>query len=97
MFTDSGFHNIGVKALGPLKVDLGRYNETKEDFDKGAFKTLGLRDITKSAPYMHNGIKANLEEVIEFYDRGGDVKKDLVEFLKSLDGEPILVALFILP
>tara|TARA_B100000678_G_C18005509_1_gene420593 strand:+ start:393 stop:680 length:288 start_codon:yes stop_codon:yes gene_type:complete len=95
-------------------VDLGRYNETKEDFDKGAFKTLGVRDITKSAPYMHNGIKANLEEVIEFYDRGGDVKenlspfitplglsnqekKDLVEFLKSLDGEPILVALFILP
>jgi len=93
---------------------LGRYNETKEDFDKGAFKTLGVRDITKSAPYMHNGIKANLEEVIEFYDRGGDVKenlspfitplglsnqekKDLVEFLKSLDGEPILVALFILP
>ncbi len=95
-------------------MDLGRYNETKEDFDKGAFKTLGVRDITKSAPYMHNGIKANLEEVIEFYDRGGDVKenlspfitplglsnqekKDLVEFLKSLDGEPILVALFILP
>ena len=95
-------------------MDLGCYNETKEDFDKGAFKTLGVRDITKSAPYMHNGIKANLEEVIEFYDRGGDVKenlspfitplglsnqekKDLVEFLKSLDGEPILVALFILP
>ena len=95
-------------------MDLGRYNETKEDFDKGAFKTLGVRDITKSAPYMHNGIKATLEEVIEFYDRGGDVKenlspfitplglsnqekKDLVEFLKSLDGEPILVALFILP
>ena len=95
-------------------MDLGRYNETKEDFDKGAFKTLGVRDITKSAPYMYNGIKANLEEVIEFYDRGGDVKenlspfiiplglsnqekKDLVEFLKSLAGEPILVALFILP
>ena len=114
VFTDSGFHNIGVKAAGPLKVDLGRYNETKEDFDKGAFKTLGLRDITKSAPYMHNGIKANLEEVIEFYDRGGDVKenlspfitplgltsqekKDLVEFLKSLDGEPILVSYPILP
>ena len=93
---------------------MGRYNETKEDFDKGAFKTLGVRDITKSAPYMHNGIKANLEEVIEFYDRGGDVKenlspfitplglsnqekKDLVEFLKSLDGEPILVSFPILP
>jgi len=46
VFTDSGFHNIGVKAAGPLKVDLGRYNETKDDFDKGGFKTPGLRDIT---------------------------------------------------
>jgi cytochrome c peroxidase len=95
-------------------VDLGRYNETKDDFDKGGFKTPRLRDITKSAPYMHNGVKTTLEEVIEFYDRGGDVKenlspfitplgltsqekKDLVEFLKSLDGEPILVSYPILP
>ena len=114
MFTDSGFHNIGVKPAGPLKVDLGRYNESKDDFDKGAFKTPGLRDITKSAPYMHNGTEATLEDVIEFYNRGGDTKenvsplitplgltsqekKDLVEFLKALDGEPILVTLPILP
>lgn len=114
VFTDSGFHNIGVKPAGPLKVDLGRYNESKDDFDKGAFKTPGLRDITKSAPYMHNGTEATLQDVIEFYDRGGDAKenvspfitpleltgqekKDLVEFLKALDGEPILVTLPILP
>ena len=114
VFTDSGFHNIGVKPAGPLKVDLGRYNESKDDFDKGAFKTPGLRDITKSPPYMHNGSEATLKDVIEFYDRGGDAKenvspfitplgltsqekKDLVEFLKALDGEPILVTLPILP
>ncbi len=114
VFTDSGFHNIGVKPAGPLKVDLGRYNQSKDDFDKRAFKTPGLRDITKSAPYMHNGIEATLQDVIEFYDRGGDVKenvspfitplgltgqekKDLAEFLKALDGEPILVTLPILP
>ena len=114
VFTDSGFHNIGVKPAGPLKVDLGRYNESKDDFDKGAFKTPVLRDITKSAPYMHNGTEATLEDVVEFYDRGGDTKenvspfitplgltgqekKDLVEFLKALDGEPILVTLPILP
>ena len=106
VFTDSGFHNIGVKAAGPLKEDLGRYNETKKDFDKGAFKTPGLRSISQSAPYMHNGSEATLEDVVAFYDRGGDVKenlspfitplglteqekKDLVEFLKALDGEPI--------
>jgi cytochrome c peroxidase len=114
VFTDSGFHNIGVKPAGLLKVDLGRYNESKDDFDKGAFKTPGLRDITKSAPYMHNGSEATLQDVIEFYDRGGDAKenvspfitpleltgqekKDLVEFLKALDGDPILVTLPILP
>ncbi len=114
VFTDSGFHNIGVKAAGPLKVDLGRYNETKEEFDRGAFKTPGLRDITKSAPYMHNGTESTLGEVVDFYNRGGDVKenlspfitplglndrekKDLVEFLKALDGEPILVTFPILP
>jgi len=114
VFTDSGFHNIGVKAAGPLKVDLGRYNETKDDFDKGGFKTPGLRDISRSAPYMHNGTESTLEEVISFYNRGGDVKdnispfitplelskqeeKDLVAFLKALDGEPILVTFPILP
>lgn len=114
VFTDSGFHNIGVKAAGPLKEDLGRYNETKDEFDKGAFKTPGLRSISQSAPYMHNGTEASLEDVIEFYDRGGDVKenlspfitplgltkqekKDLVEFLKALDGEPIKVVFPDLP
>lgn len=114
VFTDSGFHNIGVKAAGPLKVDLGRYNESKVDFDKGAFKTPGLRSISQSAPYMHNGTETTLEAVIEFYDRGGDVKenlspfitplgltakekKDLFEFLKALDGEPIRVTFPDLP
>ena len=63
---------------------------------------------------MHNGTEATLQDVIEFYDRGGDAKenlsrfitpleltsqekKDLVEVLKALDGEPILVTLPILP
>lgn len=113
-FTDSGFHNIGGKQHGPLKEDLGRYNVTKADFDKGAFKTPGLRHITRSGPYMHDGSEATLEEVVEFYNRGGDVaenrspfitpleltgqeKKDLVEFMKALEGEPIIVSLPELP
>jgi cytochrome c peroxidase len=113
-FTDSGFHNIGVKQHGPLKVDLGRFNVSKDDFNKGAFKTPGLRHITRTAPYMHDGSEATLEEVVEFYNRGGDVaenrspfitpleltsqeKKDLVEFMKALEGEPIIVSLPELP
>ena len=113
-FTDSNFHNIGVKQHGPLTVDLGRFNESKDDFDKGAFKTPGLRHITRSAPYMHDGSATTLEQVVAFYNRGGDVdqnkspfithlgltpqeEKDLVEFMKALEGEPILVLIPQLP
>ena len=84
VFTDSRFHNIGVRPAGPLKKDLGRYNETKADIDKGGFKTPGLRDITKSAPYMHNGTEATLEQVVEFYDRGGSMKENLSPFITPL-------------
>ena len=113
-FSDSGFHNIGVKQQGPLKEDLGRYNITKEESDKGAFKTPGLRHISRMAPYMHDGSEATLSDVVDFYDQGGDVaenrspfitalhlskseKNDLVEFMKSLEGEPIIVSIPALP
>ena len=66
---------------------------------RGAFKTPGLRNVLLTAPYMHNGSLPNLEAVIEFYDRGGDVresseleplgltpgeKRDLIAFLGAL-------------
>ncbi|QPJ64724.1 MAG: cytochrome-c peroxidase [Candidatus Nitrohelix vancouverensis] len=73
-FTDSGFHNLGIKNQGPLKEDLGRFNVTKNPDDKGAFKTPGLRHVSRSAPYMHDGSLATLEDVIDFYNRGGDVE-----------------------
>ncbi len=109
VFTDSGFHNIGVQQHGPLTEDLGRFNISKEDFDKGGFKTPGLRSVSASAPYMHDGSAASLTEVVRFYNRGGDVKEnlspfitpleltdsevqDVVEFLKALDGAPIVIS-----
>lgn len=113
-FTDNEFHNIGVKPAGPLKMDNGRYAITKAIDDKGAFKTPTLRHITKTAPYMHNGTEKTLHDVIEFYNSGGDVKKnlsplmaplnltkkekdELVEFLKTLEGEDIIITLPLLP
>ncbi len=113
-FTDSKFHNIGVKQHGSLKDDPGRFAVSKDDFDKGAFKTPGLRHVTRTAPYMHNGSEKTLEDVMAFYNRGGDVEKnrspfitplgltkqeekDLVEFMKALEGEPITVTLSELP
>lgn len=70
-FTDNQFHNIGVPAAGPLKEDLGRYNVTKKEADKGAFKTPTLRNITETGPYMHNGFFPTLFEVVQFYNGGG--------------------------
>jgi len=69
LFTDNGFHNIGVR---PQAEDRGRGAITGVPDDDARFKTPGLRNVELHAPYMHNGRFATLEEVVEFYDRGGD-------------------------
>ncbi|MFQ5481589.1 MAG: cytochrome-c peroxidase [Nitrospinaceae bacterium] len=84
-FTDNGFHNIGVKPAGPLKQDLGRFNVTRDPADKGAFKTPGLRHVTRTAPYMHNGAERTLQDVVEFYNRGGDDVPNKSGFMTPLD------------
>jgi len=81
-FTDDGFHNLGLTEEVP---DLGRYNVRRVSILRGAFKTPTLRDITLTAPYMHNGMYATLEEVIEHYDRGGDVKESLSPNMQPLN------------
>ena len=69
-FTDEKYHNIGID-WDSTSVDLGRYIVTKKVEDIGAFKTPTLREIARTAPYMHNGSLATLEETVEFYNRGG--------------------------
>ena len=44
---------------------------TGREEDRGKFKTPSLRDVEYTAPYMHNGSIENLEDVVDFYDRGG--------------------------
>ena len=51
---------------------LGRFLITKEQKDIGAFKTTHLRNVAKTAPYMHDGSEATLALVIDFYNRGGN-------------------------
>jgi cytochrome c peroxidase len=75
-FTDNGFHNIGVRSLSDTE-DEGRFAHRKVKILKGAFKTPTLRDIELTAPYMHNGLYKTLDEVVEHYDRGGDVKTNI--------------------
>lgn len=69
-FTDEKFHNLGI-GWDDNKVDLGRYMETKNPEDIGAFKTPTLREIARTAPYMHDGRFKTLEEVVKFYNQGG--------------------------
>lgn len=75
-FTDNGFHNIGVKSING-KEDIGRFAIVPVKAMKGAFKTPTLRDIELTSPYMHNGIYKTLEEVVEHYNRKGDVQDNL--------------------
>ena len=51
--------------------DLGRYEVTKLESNKGKWKVPTVRDVKDTAPYMHDGSIATLEEVVELYDRGG--------------------------
>ena len=83
-FTDERFHNLGVGFDKP-NPDLGRYNVTKKEEDKGAFKTPTLRDVALTAPYMHDGSLKTLEEVIEFYNKGGIKNPYLDKEIKPLN------------
>ena len=93
LFTDNRFHNTGVSwrhrpSLGPVAVDgldLGRYEVTGRQADKGKFKTPSLRDVDQTAPYMHDGSLETLEEVIDLYDRGGEPNPYLDESVKMLN------------
>ncbi len=68
--TDELFHNLGV-GFDKDKPDLGRFDKTKVEADKGAFRTPSLRNIALTAPYMHDGSLRTLREVVEHYDKGG--------------------------
>ena len=71
-FTDDQFHNIGVSAVGSDDEDIGREKVTGEKFHLRAFKTPTLIYISRTAPYMHDGSLSTLEDVVEFYDKGGN-------------------------
>ncbi len=83
-FTDEQYHNLGV-GMDAEEPDLGRFVETNEEKDRGAFKTPTLRNVEFSAPYMHDGSQETLEEVVEWYAKGGHPNPHLSEKIKKLD------------
>jgi len=72
-FSDGRFHNIGVGWDEQSRSfrDEGRFAVSHVERDRGAFKTPGLRDVSRHAPYMHDGSLATLRDVVEFYNKGG--------------------------
>lgn len=84
-FTDERFHNTGVAWRDGQLVDPGRFAVTGRDDDRGAFKTPTLREVGRTAPYMHNGSLSTLEDVVEFYNRGGNANLHLDEELRPLN------------
>jgi cytochrome c peroxidase len=70
LFTDLQFHNVGV-GMDDENPDIGRAKVSNEAGDRGAFKTPTLRNVTRTAPYFHNGQAATLREAIEYMTSGG--------------------------
>ena len=70
-FSDEKFHNTGIAWHDGVLADQGRFALSRREQDRGAFRTPTLREVARTAPYMHDGSIATLEEVIEHYDKGG--------------------------
>lgn len=84
--TINKFHNLGVGAeLDGSLADIGRFEVSQVETDKGAFKTPHLRNIADSAPYMHDGHLKTLKEVVDFYVGAGNSNDFRDEEIHELD------------
>lgn len=81
---DEKYHNLGI-GMDKAEPDLGRFVVTKEEADRGAFKTPTVRNAALTAPYMHDGSVATLEEVVDWYDKGGHPNPALSDKIKPLN------------
>ncbi|MGA2961287.1 MAG: cytochrome c peroxidase [Candidatus Korobacteraceae bacterium] len=85
LFTDGKFHNTGAGVNGEGEfTDLGRYNQTKIEADRGAFKTPTLRNVANTGPYMHDGSLKTLKDVVDFYAGGGNSNPHLDKEVQAL-------------
>ncbi|WP_439472487.1 cytochrome-c peroxidase [Brevundimonas sp.] len=70
-FSDGRFHNLGLTFYGRQNEDLGRYGVTGRPEDVGAFRTPSLLGVSRTGPWMHNGLFPLFEGVVRFYNAGG--------------------------
>jgi len=80
---DEKYHNLGI-GMDKENPDLGRFVVTKNPQDTGAFKTPTVRNVALTAPYMHDGSLATLEEVVEWYAKGGHPNPHLSDKIRPL-------------
>jgi len=97
LLSDHAFHNIGVR---PQSDDLGRGGISNQTVDNGSFKTPNLRNLSIRGPFMHNGRFATVEDVVDFYNRGGDfdapnIDHDLIRPLNMTPQEKSDLATFL--
>jgi cytochrome c peroxidase len=96
LFGGREYKKLGLAKPWPTEVkDQGRFEATKDAADKGHFKVPSLRNIEKTAPYMHDGSIKSLDEMVKLMARhqltkelSDDEVKSIVAFLKTLTGEP---------
>jgi cytochrome c peroxidase len=81
LFTDNIYHNNGLDAIAS---DSGLYGVTGNPFDIGKFRTPTLRNLAKTAPYMHDGRFETLEEVINFYSEGLKFSETIDPLMKNV-------------
>ena len=84
LLADLQYHNVGI-GMNKRKPDAGRFKVTEEEKDTGAFKTPTLLDVSKSAPYFHDGSVATLEEAVDLMLGGGKKNK----YLDRTNLEPV--------
>lgn len=89
--SDNRFHNLGLSYFNRKLEDLGRFGVTRKTADAGSFLTPSLRHVSKTGPYMHNGVFPSLEGLINLYQIGGGrvrpdhkVPPDRVPLLKAV-------------
>lgn len=106
------FRTLGTPNYRNQRDDTGLYAITLDDADWSKFRTPSLREVGRTAPYMHDGSLATLEDVVAFYNDGGGADQtaglqplglsdaeigQLVAFLNSLSSEPVEIVSPVLP
>jgi cytochrome c peroxidase len=93
LLSDGKFYRLGISS-----TDFGRSEWTKSEDDRGKFRTPSLRNVAETAPYMHDGSKASLDDVVEFYYRevpisSGGLPVDVAPLVSQSYSEiPLIVA-----